>query len=52
MIRKYTDQHVKLIQTKTEPLRNKQILPNYFDMKDAIFKLIYLHLNKNPPSKR
>ena len=43
MIRKYTDHHTNLVQTKTDPLRNKQISTECFNLKGAIFKLVYLH---------
>ena len=32
----------KLIQTRTEPLRNKRMFADYFHLKGAIFILIYL----------
>ena len=32
----------KVIQTQTEPLRNKQVIDEYFYLKGAIFILSYL----------
>ena len=32
----------KLIQTRTEPLRNKKVFIEHFNIKGAIFILIYL----------
>ena len=40
----------KLIQTRTEPLRNKQVFIEYFYLESAIFILIFVKIiNKNPP---
>ena len=38
----YTEHFTELIQTRTEPLRNKQVFIDQFNLKGAIFILIYL----------
>ena len=38
----YTEHFTELIQTRTEPLRNKQVFIEKFNPKGAIFILIYL----------
>ena len=38
----YTEHFIKLIQTGTEPLRNKQVFMEQINLKDAVFIIIYL----------
>ena len=38
----YTEHFTELIQTRTEPLRNKQVFIEQFSLKGAIFTLFYL----------
>ena len=38
----YTEHFTELIQTRTEPLRNKQVFIEQFNLEGAIFVLIYL----------
>ena len=41
MIRKQTDPYIKLNQTRTERLWNKQMFTKYFNLKGSIFILIH-----------
>ena len=47
LIRKNTDDHTGVIHTKTEPLPNKQIFMEYFNLKGAVFVYIHLHIIEN-----
>ena len=38
----YTEHFTELIQARTEPLRNKRVFKEQFNLKGAIFILIYL----------
>ena len=40
----YTEHSTELIQTRTEPLRNKQVFTEQLILKGAIFILIYLFI--------
>ena len=38
----YTEQFTELIETRTEPVRNKQVFIEQFNITGAVFKSIYL----------
>ena len=38
----YTEHFSELFQTRTEPLRNKQVFKEQFNLEDAVFTIIYL----------